>query len=277
MAWVGLVDEASRTVRPACQAGQAAGYLDHITISIDDVPAGRGPTGTAIRENRLVVSNDIRSDEKMAPWRNDATRRIYRSSAALPLRFQGRCIGALMIYSSEAGFFDSNQVSLLEEVVNDLGYALDALEKEKTQRQAEEALQQSELKFRTLFETMPLGVVYQGADGKIIDANPAAERIIGVTLDQMRGLTSMDPRWKAIHEDGSDFPGPEHPIPVAQRTGKAVEGVIIGTFNPKQNELRWMKVSATPQFWPGESVPYQVFATFLDITEQMPAGTKRQS
>ena len=88
MAWVGLVDEKSRTVRPACQAGQAAGYLDHITISIDDIPSGRGPTGTAIRENRLVVSNDIRSDEKMGPWRVDATRRIYlllgRPAPALP-------------------------------------------------------------------------------------------------------------------------------------------------------------------------------------------------
>ena len=76
----------------------------------------------------------------------------------------------------------------------------------------------------------------------------------------MRGLTSLDPRWKAIHEDGSDFPGETHPIPVAQRTGKAVENVITGVFNPKLEGYRWVKVSATPQFWPGESVPYQVFA-----------------
>ena len=181
-----------------------------------------------------------------------------------------------MMYAAEANFFDSAQVSLLEEVVDDLGHALDALERESRQREAEAALHENEMKFRTLFETMTTGVVFQAADGRIIDANPAAERIIGVTLDQMRGLTSMDPRWKAIHEDGSDFPGPQHPIPVAQRTGKAVEGVIIGIFNPGLNGYRWMKVSATPQFWPGESVPYQVFATFIDITEQMPAGKKPQ-
>ncbi len=267
MAWIGLVDKPSRTVRPACQSGQVAGYLNHISISIDDVPTGRGPTGTAIRENRLVVCNDIGSDERMAPWRGDATRRIYRSSAALPLRFQGECIGALMMYAGEKDYFDRAQVGLLEEVVNDLGFALDALDREMKQHLAETALLESELKFRTLFESMPLGVVYQGADGKIISANPAAERIVGLTLDQMLGLTSLDPRWKAVREDGSDFPGPEHPIPVAQRTGQEVNDVIIGIYDPKCEAIRWLKVSAIPQFLPGETVPYQVFAIFDDISE----------
>jgi PAS domain S-box-containing protein len=46
---------------------------------------------------------------------------------------------------------------------------------------AEEALKLSEEKYRTLFETMAQGVVYQDADGRIISANPAAERILGLT------------------------------------------------------------------------------------------------
>ena len=267
MVWIGLVNPETRTVRPACRAGHVAGYLDHIAISIDDIPSGRGPTGTAIRENRLVFCNDIPGDDKMAPWRADTTRRIYLSSAALPLRFQGKCIGALTLYSSEKDFFDANLVSLLEEVINDFAFALDALERGEQQRLAAAALAESELKFRTLFESMPMGVVYQSAEGKIVAANPAAERILGVTLDQMRGLTSMDPRWRAIHEDGSDFPAPTRPVPIALRTGQAVENVIIGVFNPEQDRFRWSKITATPQFWPGESGPYQVFATFDDITE----------
>ena len=65
LAWIGMVDAESRIVRPAFQSGYNAGYLDKIDISIDDIPAGRGPTGRAVRENRLVVCNDIRADEKM--------------------------------------------------------------------------------------------------------------------------------------------------------------------------------------------------------------------
>jgi ABC-type amino acid transport substrate-binding protein len=74
-------------------------------------------------------------------------------------------------------------------------------------KQAEAALRENEEKHRLLFESMAPGVVYQDAAGAIIDANLSAEHLLGLTLDQMQGLTSIDPRWKAIHEDGSDFPG----------------------------------------------------------------------
>ncbi|MCX5653772.1 MAG: PAS domain S-box protein, partial [Planctomycetota bacterium] len=84
------------------------------------------------------------------------------------------------------------------------------------------ALRESEEKYRILFQTMAQGVVYQSADGKIISANPAAERILGLTLDEMQGLTSIDPRWRATHEDGSDFPGQTHPAMVALQTGREV-------------------------------------------------------
>ena len=87
-------------------------------------------------------------------------------------------------------------------------------------KKATEANLKNEEKYRILFETMTQGVVYQAADGKIISVNPAAERILGLTQDQMMGLTSTDPRWKAIRENGEDFPGEEHPAMVALKTGK---------------------------------------------------------
>jgi PAS domain S-box-containing protein len=134
-------------------------------------------------------------------------------------------------------------------------------------KQAEQALRESEEKHRTLFETMTQGVVYQAADGKIISANPAAERILGLTLDQMQGRTSTDPRWKAIHEDGSDFPGDTHPSMVALTTGKDVHDVVMGVFNPELEDYRWININAIPQFRQGETVPHQVHTTFEDITE----------
>ena len=130
---------------------------------------------------------------------------------------------------------------------------------------------------RALFDTMPIGVVYQAADGRIVDANPAAETILGLTLDQMQGRTSIDPRWRAVHEDGSDFPGDEHPSMVALRTGRRVSGVVMGVYNPLTGEQRWIRVDATPLSDADGAAPGEVYTTFLDITTETEAEAARRA
>ena len=78
-----------------------------------------------------------------------------------------------------------------------------------------ELLRQSEEKYRTLFETMAQGVVYQDSDGRITLLNPAALDFLGLTEDQALGRTSLDPCWQTIYQDGTIFPGEEHPSMVA--------------------------------------------------------------
>jgi PAS domain S-box-containing protein len=131
---------------------------------------------------------------------------------------------------------------------------------------AEQKLKDSEEKFRTLFERMAQGVVYQDADYKITEANPAALRILGLTLEQIQGIKSMDPRWRSIHEDGSDFPGETHAAIVALQTGQEVKNVVMGVYNPQSESYHWININAVPQFRPGEDKPYQAFTTFVDIT-----------
>lgn len=135
-------------------------------------------------------------------------------------------------------------------------------------KRGEDALWESEERHRTLFETLAQGVVYQEADGTIISANPAAQRILGLTLDQMRGRTSMDPRWKAIRADGSELPGEEHPSMLSFLSGNPVLGAVMGVFCPTQNKERWIEVDAVPLFKKGADKPHQVYATFSDITDR---------
>ena len=133
-------------------------------------------------------------------------------------------------------------------------------------KQAEETTRESEKKFRTLYETMAQGVVYQDGTGAIIHANPAAERILGLNLSQMQGRSSVDPRWHSVHEDGSPFPGNTHPAITALSTGKEISEVM-GVFNPLDEKYHWIIVNAIPGFRNGDDKPDQVFTTFEDITE----------
>lgn len=122
--------------------------------------------------------------------------------------------------------------------------------------------------FQTLFETMSLGVIYQAADGRIISANPAAEKILGLSSEQMQRKTSMDPRWKMIREDCSEVPGEEHPAMISLRTGKKVGPVARGVFHVGKNTHVWLSITAIPLFQPGKTKPFQVYTIFDDITEQ---------
>jgi PAS domain S-box-containing protein len=145
---------------------------------------------------------------------------------------------------------------------------LNNLERE---RKSQDSLQKSEEKYRRLFETMVQGVVYHDADGKIISVNPAAERILGLTFDQMLGKTSMDPRWQMIEEDGTPVPGNEHPAMIALRTGQVVGPLIRGVYHPDQDNHIWLRITATPLFLPGVTKPFQVYAVFENITERKQA------
>jgi len=131
--------------------------------------------------------------------------------------------------------------------------------------------QENKEQYRVLFEKIPLGIVKQSADGNIISANPAAERMLGLTIDQMQGRLSVDPRWRAIHQDGSDFPGETHPAMVALKTGKEVSDVVMGAFHPVKKSYTWIMINTVLQFHPGQERPYQVFTIFNDITKRKQA------
>jgi len=136
---------------------------------------------------------------------------------------------------------------------------------------AEKTLRDSEEKHRRLFETMAQGVIYQDAAGKIISANPAAEKILGFSFDEMQGQTSTDRRWQMIEADGTAVPGTEHPTMIALRTGQKIGPVIKGIYRPDLESHVWLSITAIPLFQPGAEEPFRVYATFEDITERLQA------
>ena len=155
------------------------------------------------------------------------------------------------------------------ENTRNLNQAKEKLEKEVLERERyATALENNEREYRILFENMEQGVVVQTSETEIISVNPAAEKILGLSKDQMMGRTSFDPRWKAMRENYTDLPGDEHPVSLALRSGRPVRNMVMGVFNPHLEETRWIMVNATPLFKNGEDKPYQVFATFHDITDR---------
>ena len=132
-------------------------------------------------------------------------------------------------------------------------------------QQVEINLRESEERYRSVIAAMAEGIVLQQADGQITACNQSAEDILGLTADQMMGLTSIDPRWRAIQEDGSNFPGENHPTMVTLKTGKPQFNVIMGVYKPDGN-LTWISINSQPLFHPNLPEPYAVVASFTNIT-----------
>jgi diguanylate cyclase (GGDEF)-like protein/PAS domain S-box-containing protein len=116
----------------------------------------------------------------------------------------------------------------------------------------------------SLFSFLEIGVVLQSSDGSIRDANPAAEQILGLSIEQLQGRTSIDPRWRAVHEDHSDFPGEDHPAMRVIATGQGVHNVIMGVFSPREEAHRWILIDSNPLPVNGEN---WAVTTFTDITD----------
>lgn len=125
------------------------------------------------------------------------------------------------------------------------------------------------MNLKNLFHNFPIGIVYQNANGEIINANKAAEEILGLSFDQMQGKKSVDPGWRSIKEDGTDFPGEEHPAMVSLRTGKIIKDVVMGVYHPANDDVAWINIHAVPEFKPDGKKPFQVFTTFTDITQSI--------
>jgi PAS domain S-box-containing protein len=131
-------------------------------------------------------------------------------------------------------------------------------------------LMESEARYRSVVSALSEGVVMLGRDGAVLASNESAARILGLTVEQMIGRTSFDPRWQAVHEDGTPFPGETHPAIIALRTGEPQSNVIMGVRRP-DDELVWIVVSARPLIRAGDTQPYAVVASFTDITEMRKA------
>lgn len=109
----------------------------------------------------------------------------------------------------------------------------------------ERALENSETRYKSVIGSMSEGMVVQGPSGAIIDCNPAACEILGLSQDEMFGRTSVDPRWRATRPSGEAFPGEEHPAMIVLRTGVPQTGILMGVRTP-DDEQRWISINSYP-------------------------------
>ncbi len=121
----------------------------------------------------------------------------------------------------------------------------------------------------SIVAAMGEGVVFQDQSGRIVGANPAAEAILGLSLDQLMGRTSVDPDWQSLREDGSPWPGEDHPAMRTLRHGRPESGQVMGIHKPG-GVLTWILVNSQPLL-DAQGHLTGVATAFIDITARKEA------
>ncbi|WP_158057138.1 PAS domain S-box protein [Halorussus halophilus] len=129
--WIGEQNAIGGEIVSRESAGVEQGYLDAITITADESPTGNGPAGRAVETHEPQVQNNLHRDPPFDPWRAEALQRGYRSSISVPLVYMGTLYGVLNLYAATPGVFDELEMTVLEELGQMIGYAINALERKK--------------------------------------------------------------------------------------------------------------------------------------------------
>jgi two-component system, cell cycle sensor histidine kinase and response regulator CckA len=186
LAWIGLKgQDECKTVRVAACAGEEAAALRSVDLSWADEDRGRGPVGTAIRSGKPFIINNLPENLAYEPWRRLAASGGYRSAAGFPLIIEGEVVGAVGIASAEQDAFDSEEVRLLSELVDDLAYGIRTLRERDRQAMTQEELRHTSELLSAVFHASPVALLVLDPQGGVQMWNRSAERIFGWTAAEV--------------------------------------------------------------------------------------------
>jgi diguanylate cyclase (GGDEF)-like protein/PAS domain S-box-containing protein len=161
--------------RQALTCGAAPHLPREFVAAMDCAPIGIrfGSCSAAVYLGRQVTVADVETDA-LWEFRREAARHAgLRSAWSIPiLASDGQVVGTFALYRHQTGIVSSRDQELLMRIAQIAGIAIE-------RRSAEDALRDSESKFRGLFESVMEGVYQTSRDGRILVANPAFVRLLG--------------------------------------------------------------------------------------------------
>jgi PAS domain S-box-containing protein len=181
----------------------------------------RGTRGRVIKEGRTMIFNDPTShpDWAVTPQGHPP----ITCFLGVPLKHAGRTIGMIGLANKEPGYVLADQQAI--ETLS-VGF-VEALNRKR----AEEALRESEERYRSLFEDIPVGLYRTTPGGRILDANPALAEMLGYPdRDSLLEVNAADVyvnaedrrRWQTMMESEGIMQGFE--VQLRRRDGTIIWG-----------------------------------------------------
>jgi|APMI01.1.fsa_nt_gi diguanylate cyclase (GGDEF)-like protein/PAS domain S-box-containing protein len=141
-----------------------------------------------------------------------------------------------------------------------IGSCLDITDRRNTEAQ----LREREMRMSSLLASMGEGVIMRDAQGMLLMHNAAAELILGLSKDEMRGWNVHSGLVTYLNEDEEPATDTQIPAMQALLTGKPQAGLL--GVDRKDGSRRWLWTNAVPLFEDESDTPRAVVTTIADIT-----------
>jgi diguanylate cyclase (GGDEF)-like protein/PAS domain S-box-containing protein len=188
-----IPDPDTAQIKVEAVSGTTAEQLRKARISFDEATVeGQGLVGASFRTRTPAISNDFLKDPRTQPWHAVAEKAGIAAAAAIPLLHEDRTIGILLFYSGAKHNFDDEIIKLLERMARNITFALNNFVREGERKRAEEALRASEEKYRSIIESIEDAYYEVDLQGNLVLFNTAFARIMGYSIDEMRGVNHRD-------------------------------------------------------------------------------------
>ncbi len=158
-AWFGEVEPEQNRLAVRERAGTGRGYLDGVSLALDDEP-DREPAVDAVRTRDVTVVSNVVDDLRTEAWRKQALSCGYHSVASIPLVYDDALYGVLTVYASESSAFDEMTRTVLGELGETIAHAINAVER-KNALVSRDAV---EVEFEISDGTCPLLALARAAD-----------------------------------------------------------------------------------------------------------------
>ncbi len=123
-----LPDQSGHALTIVGSHGLSADYVAQVNadrpILLDVHGAEEAPTSVAYRTGEVVALEDIERAPGIGPWGGVAHEQGYRALISVPLRRNGRIVGALNGYHATAHRFDHAEISLVNAMATQVAIAL---------------------------------------------------------------------------------------------------------------------------------------------------------
>lgn len=129
-AWIGDVDWSREVIRSREEVG-VEGYLEGVTLPIDESEQRHAPAPQAIRTNEVQVARDFVHDDRYERWHDLAEEHGFTSLAAIPIHYEGTNHGVLCVYSERTDAFQGEELDVLEDLGEIIGHAIQSLERKR--------------------------------------------------------------------------------------------------------------------------------------------------